>query len=160
MRTNIIPAQITTVEDKIAGSLNMTQILLLIAPVLWSALVYILLPNQMKLTGYKLPLILIVSMGLMVLAIRIRGKIILEWLSVLIVYRLRPKIYVFNKNSLYERQIDLPEINNQVLNIKPIKKSIKSKKSDGLSVTDLVKLETLMNSGKLAVSFNFKENQR
>ena len=96
----------------------------------------------------------------MVLAIRIRGKIILEWLSVLIVYRLRPKIYVFNKNSLYERQIDLPEINNQVLNTKPIKKSIKSKKSDGLSVTDLVKLETLMNSGKLAVSFNFKENQR
>jgi len=160
MRTNIIPAQITTVEDKIAGSLNMTQILLLIAPVLWSALVYILLPNQMKLTNYKLPLILIVSIGLMVLAIRIRGKIILEWLSVLIVYRLRPKIYIFNKNSLYERQIDLPEINNQVLNTKPIKKSIKSKKSDGLSVTDLVKLETLMNSGKLAVSFNFKDNQR
>ncbi len=160
MRTNIIPAQITTVEDKIAGSLNMTQILLLIAPVLWSALVYILLPNQMKLTGYKLPLILFVSIGLMVLAIRIRGKIILEWLSVLIVYRLRPKIYVFNKNSLYERQIDLPEINNQVSNTKPIKKSIKSKKSDGLSVTDLVKLETLMNSGKLAVSFNFKETQR
>jgi len=160
MRTNIIPAQINTVEDKIAGSLNMTQILLLIAPVLWSALVYILLPNQMKLTNYKLPLILIVSIGLMVLAIRIRGKIILEWLSVLIVYRLRPKIYIFNKNSLYERQIDLPEINNQVLNTKPIKKSIKSKKSDGLSVTDLVKLETLMNSGKLAVSFNFKDNQR
>ncbi len=160
MRTNIIPAQITTVEDKIAGSLNMTQILLLIAPVLWSAMVYILLPNQMKLTGYKLPLILIVSMGLMVLAIRIRGKIILEWLSVLIVYRLRPRIYIFNKNSLYERQIDLPEINNQVLNTKPIKKSIKSKKPDGLSVTDLVKLETLMNSGKLAVNFNFKENQR
>ena len=156
----VVPAQITTVEDKIAGSLNMTQILLLIAPVLWSAMVYILLPNQMKLTGYKLPLILIVSMGLIVLAIRIRGKIILEWLSVLIVYGLRPKIYVFNKNSLYERQINLPEINNQVLNTKPIKKSIKSKKSDGLSVTDLVKLETLMNSGKLAVSFNFKENQR
>jgi len=29
MRTTIIPAQITTVEDKIAGSLNMTQILIL-----------------------------------------------------------------------------------------------------------------------------------
>jgi hypothetical protein len=160
MRTNIIPAQITTVEDKIAGSLNMTQILLLLSPVLWTALVYILLPIPMKLTGYKVPLIVIASIGFTILAIRIRGKIILEWLSVLITYRLRPKVYVFNKNSLYERQIDLPEINNQVQITKSVKISKKSKSSDALSVTDLVKLETLMNSGKLAVSFNFKENQR
>jgi hypothetical protein len=34
MRTRVIPAQITTVEDRIAGNLNLTQILLLMIPVI------------------------------------------------------------------------------------------------------------------------------
>ena len=54
MRTTIIPAQITTVEDKIAGSLNMTQTLIMMFPVLWTALVYILLFPSMKLTSFNL----------------------------------------------------------------------------------------------------------
>ena len=40
MRTTVIPAQITTVEDKIAGSLNLTQILILMIPVFWATIVY------------------------------------------------------------------------------------------------------------------------
>jgi hypothetical protein len=31
MRTTVIPAQITTVEDRIAANLNLTQIILLLA---------------------------------------------------------------------------------------------------------------------------------
>ena len=61
MRTTIIPAQITTVEDKIAGSLNMTQILILMFPVLWTAIVYLILYPAMKLTLYKLPAISVVA---------------------------------------------------------------------------------------------------
>lgn len=159
MRTTIIPAQITTVEDKIAGSLNMTQILLLIAPVLWTALIYVLFLPHMKIVAYKLPLILITSLVCVILSIRIRGKIVMEWLSVLVVYRLRPKIYIFNKNSLVERQNYLPEISDSVLSSKKVKKTANKQITEDLSVSELIKLETMMSSGKLAVSFNFKENR-
>jgi len=60
MRTTIIPAQITTIEDKIAGSLNFSQILLLMAPVLWGTLVYTLFSPVMKIAPYKIGLVLFV----------------------------------------------------------------------------------------------------
>lgn len=156
MRSTIIPAQITTVEDKIAGSLSMTQILLMITPVLWATLVYAIFIPQMKLVSYKMPLVLIASLICFVLALRIKGKLILEWLSVLLRYRMRPKYYLFNKNSLYERQIDLPEIKSSV---QKIKKPVVNTENDreSLSIPELIKLENVLNSGKLAVNFNFKE---
>ncbi len=58
MRTRIIPAQITTVEDKIAGSLSMTQILIMMIPVGLTAVIYVLLAPSMKLVSYKLILII------------------------------------------------------------------------------------------------------
>jgi hypothetical protein len=158
MRSTIIPAQITTVEDKIAGSLSMTQILLMITPVLWATLVYALFIPQMKLASYKMPLVLIASIVCFLLALRIKGKLILEWLSVLLRYRMRPKYYLFNKNSLCERQIDLPEIKSSVKKIK--KPAFNTANNiEGLSVPELIKLESVLNSGKLAVNFNFKEKR-
>src|SRR5690606_12694565 len=44
----------------------------------------------------------------MVLALRIRGRIVLSWLSILTVYYLRPHIFVFNKNTTFSRDIVLP----------------------------------------------------
>ena len=84
MRTTIIPAQITTIEDKIAGSLNMTQILILMFPVLWTALIYILFAPAMKLVPYKLGLIGVVIMICLILVIRIKDKIVAEWLGVVL----------------------------------------------------------------------------
>ncbi len=83
MRTTIIPAQITTVEDKIAGSLNLNQILILMIPVFWAAIVYAFLVPIMKLSTFKLGLILIVAFICLILAFRIKEKIIAEWLSTL-----------------------------------------------------------------------------
>lgn len=157
MRTTIIPAQITTVEDKIAGSLSMNQIFLLISPVLWTTLVYTVFIPQMKFSAYKMPLILIASIICLILALRIKEKIVLEWISILFKYRSRPKYYLFNKNTLCERQIDLPVILNTETISKKIKHTNKVVDQDKLSVADLIKLETIMSSGKLAVNFNFKE---
>lgn len=157
MRTTIIPAQITTVEDKIAGSLSMTQILLFITPVLWTTLVYTLFFPQMKLSVYKMPLILITSIICLILALRIKDKIVLEWVTVLLKYIARPKYYLFNKNTLCERQIDLPVILNTETITKKTKYINKVVDQERLSVADLIKLETIMSSGKLAVNFNFKE---
>ena len=83
MKTTIIPAQITTVEDKIAGNLNLTQIIILMIPVLWTAFVYVGLPPATKLSLYKLPLILLVVFVCMTLALRIKGKVVYNWLFIL-----------------------------------------------------------------------------
>src|SRR5450830_86906 len=100
MRTTIIPAQITTVEDKIAGSLNMTQILILMFPVLWTATIYILCMPSMKLTPYKLGLIFLAVIVCITLSLRIKEKIVAEWLGVFFTYHLRPKYWLYNKNDV------------------------------------------------------------
>ena len=110
MRTTIIPAQITTVEDKIAGNLNLAQIILLLIPVIWITVVYVLVPTPFAINIYKIPLALVVLIACLILAIRIRGKIVLSWLVVLLQYNLRPRYYVFNKNDTYLREMYMPEI--------------------------------------------------
>jgi hypothetical protein len=156
MRTTIIPAQITTVEDKIAGSLNMTQILILMFPVLWTALVYLLFYPAMKLTVYKLPLILLVTVVCVILIIRIKDKIVAEWLGVLLKFRLRPKYYLFNKNDLTNRMVDIPDLPVEFITAKKtIKELIKTKATD-IKLADLIKLENFISSGKV-VRYQFNK---
>lgn len=158
MRTTIIPAQITTVEDKIAGSLNLTQILMLMFPILWTAFLYILIPPVMALPGYKLTLTLLVTFISIILAIRVKNKLVLEWLLVLIRFQNRPKYFLANKNSLYLRELDLP----QEL-AKPEKVNSKSPakitNKNELTIPELVKLESLIESGKLAVRYQVGKKQ-
>ena len=112
MRTRVIPAQITTVEDKIAGNLNLTQILVLMAPVFFSTVVYALFPPTLLLVWYKITLSLIAFVLCVILSLRIKGKVVLNWIVILLKYSLRPKYYVFNKNEQYLRTLDLPKTAN------------------------------------------------
>lgn len=153
MRTTIIPAQITTVEDKIAGSLNFAQILLLMTPVLWGTLVYAVFSPTMKLVPYKFSLVLIVSALSIVLALRVKDKIIAEWIGILLRYKLRPKFYIFNKNDLTERTFDLPY--EPVSHYKKVTVKAVTKQAKELSVKELIKLEQAMTSKNLAVSFRY-----
>lgn len=154
MRTTIIPAQITTIEDKIAGSLNMTQIFILMLPVLWTALIYTLVYPSMKLVPYKIVLILLVALICGVLSLRIKDKIVAEWLGVVFRYQARPRYWLYNKNDSTSRVIDVPEIPNLALEpqraIKKITKSLSE-----VNVIELMKLEQLINSGKVAVRYQF-----
>lgn len=153
MRTTIIPAQITTVEDKIAGSLNFTQILLLMIPVLWGTLVYAIFIPAMKLAPYKISLVLLVSAITIILAIRIKDKIIAEWIGVLLRYKLRPKFYIFNKNDVTERLVDLPY--EPITNHKKAVAKTTKRITKELSIKDLIKFEQAMESKNLAVSFRY-----
>jgi len=149
MRTTIIPAQITTVEDKIAGSLNMTQILILLFPVLWTAVIYVLIYPVMKLSVFKLTLVLLATLVCVILIFRIKDKIIAEWLGVLLKYRLRPKYYLFNKNDLANRTVDIPDLPVEfVAAKKTVKEFIKTKSTD-IKLADLIKLENFISSGKV-----------
>lgn len=99
MKTTVVPAQITTVEDKIAGNLNFTQLLLLISPVFLSALLFTFLPPFMQLNGLKLMISGIALIGCGLMAIRIRGEIMLDRLALLFRYHLRSHYVIYNKND-------------------------------------------------------------
>lgn len=156
MRTTIIPAQITTVEDKIAGSLNMTQILILMFPVLWTALIYILFAPTMKLVPYKLGLIGVVIMICLILVIRIKDKIVAEWLGVVLRYQFRPKYWLYNKNDIANRIIDVPDIPDIAISKRKTTKKASSDQKTEINISDLVRLEQLIDSGKVAVRYQMK----
>lgn len=155
MRTTVIPAQITTVEDKIVGSLNLTQILILMVPVFWTTIVYTLFFPTMRLAWYKIPLVLMVLFLCLILSLRIKGKVLVEWLVVLFKYFLRPKYYVFNKNDSYLRTLDLPVFEKKPA--KQFKLKIVKKGATQIvpkwNVADFVKLENLIASSKYTLSF-------
>lgn len=154
MKTRVIPAQITTVEDKIAGSLSLTQILLLMTPVFWTAMVYALFMPQLKFAMYKVPVIGVVLLISLFLAIRIKEKLILNWLMVLVTYNMRPKYYVFNKNERYLRAMDMPSFTKQK-NIK-LKKSLALNQNEAQSKTvslrELIKLDGILTNPKYTLS--------
>lgn len=134
MRTTVIPAQVTTVEDTIAGNLTMTQILLLIAPVLLSTAIYAVLPEKMVLSAYKFLLIAFTSFLFVSLSLRIKGRLVLHWLMVLSSFMFRPHIYVFNKNALFSRPIVIQPVAKK--NVAVLKATRKEKTEENHSNFD------------------------
>lgn len=159
MKTVVIPAQITTVEDKIAGNFNITQIMLLMTPVFWAVLVYIVFPPSLNLSLYKAPLILIIATICIALAIRIKEKVVLSWVIVLLRYNLRPKYYLLNKNDSYLRTIDLPKIETERKSIIKNTVTVNSPKpKTTFSIKDLVRLEGLITNP--SNSFSLKSQKK
>ncbi|HET8992132.1 MAG TPA: PrgI family protein [Candidatus Saccharimonadales bacterium] len=113
MRTINIPAQVTSVEDRIIGNLTLIQVGILVSPVFAAFAVYAVLPRPMHLNLYKLILIIIVSAILFSLAIRLKTKLILFWVLTLVRFRLRTKLFVFNKNTLAFRNVLCSELRNE-----------------------------------------------
>jgi hypothetical protein len=108
MRSTIIPAQITTVEDKIVGDISFTQIILLLIPVLISLALHSLVHPAMHLSLPKTLIILILFTIFFILSFRLKGRLVLDWLIIYSRYSLRPSFYVLNKNdSLYRTTEDL-----------------------------------------------------
>lgn len=103
MKTTVVPAQVTTVEDKIAGSLNFTQLLLMTTPVFLSGAIFAFIPPFLRLRSYKVVFCVLLALTCLTLAIRIKGKILLLWVSIVGRYNIRPRYYLYNKNDSYLR---------------------------------------------------------
>lgn len=151
MKSQVIPAQITTVEDRIAGSLSLTQIMLLLSPVFFASIVFALFPPNMHLVLYKIGIILSFALVAVTLSLRIKEKLVIHWIGILLRYNLRAKFYVFNKNDHFMRR-------NEVIQINPAKKTPKAvrKSVNRLLISDitgLVKLEEILGSGHSHISF-------
>ncbi len=157
MRTTVIPAQITTVEDKIAGSLNLSQIVLLIIPAIFTTVTYTVLPPRFQLVWYKFPLILIVLTLCLTLALRIKGKIVLSWLMVIVRFNVRPKYYVFNKNDAYTRQTYLPQLEKRHFKLFNFTKAKKKKEimipASSFGIKDLMNLKDFIHNPNYSLSF-------
>jgi hypothetical protein len=104
MKVTVVPAQVTTVEDRIIGSLGFSQMMLLIVPVFVGAALFAILPPAMGSSVYKYTIMGILALVCCVLAIRIKGKILALWLITILRYNLRPKFYLFNKNTTAMRE--------------------------------------------------------
>lgn len=157
MRTTVIPAQITTVEDKIAGNLNLTQIILLLASLFITTFIYAVLPQKLSFTVYKIPLIVVSFMICLTLALRVKGRVVLNWIFLLAGYYFRPRCYVFNKNDSYLRPMDiLPELKKK--KALRVKKAVGKSKSDIATIPNLAGLKALLIRHRENLSFKFQKN--
>ena len=160
MKTTPIPAQITTVEDKIAGNLSMMQLILLLSPLFLSVFIFAVLPDRMDFNFYKVVLMLSSLIIFLTLAVRIKERIILTWLILLVSYHLRSHIFVFDKNDGYLRESKLLK-NNEVKNHSANKQTKKKKKkANSLSILNLIQLENLINARNTKMVIKFSRKRR
>lgn len=151
MKSTIVPAQITTVEDKVAGSLSLSQLLLLAAPAFIGTAVYIVLPPMGKMSIYKIIMVAVIALASGLLAIRIKGKILLLWAIILLRYNLRPRYHVFDKNDTHLRDTELPTA--EVADSQTVADEPTAEPLPALSVAEAVRLESLMADPKANVQF-------
>lgn len=112
MKSTIVPAQVTTVEDRITASLTVTQLLILITPICLCGVLYVFCPINFKFSAYKIVILSTLSPTIWVLSLRVKGKLVVNWLSILVRYASRPKYYIFDKNDPYQR------VNHDVSNVR------------------------------------------
>ncbi len=103
MKSVVVPAQITTVEDKIAGSLNFIQIILLVFSLIIGTAFYGLIPPKLHLSSLKIVLMIAEFAVFGLLALRYKGRILADWLVIYLRYKARPRIYIFTKNDILSR---------------------------------------------------------
>lgn len=152
MRSTVVPAQVTTVEDRIAGSLGLSQLLLLLVPIFLGSILYVILPPFFAYHVYKVVLFVILAVVCGSLAIRIKGQILLLWLVSILRYNLRPRYFVFSKNSLYAREVVADE--QGVTETVPKIVEEESANQIGLSTADMIRVEDILANPAANVRFS------
>lgn len=152
MKVTVVPAQVTTVEDRIAGNLGFSQLLLLAAPVFGSGVLFMLIPPVMHSSSFKITLITILTAIFWTLSIRIKGKILLLWIIVILRYNLRPSTYVYDKNSPIGRE-QYKEYLVKEAKSQSEKKKVHRKPSEKLGIADAVRVLDVINNPAAKVHF-------
>ncbi len=152
MRISIVPAQITTVEDKIIGNITVQQAMLLGVPILVGFIIAIVFPPAGQFVTYKIAIVLGLFAICGSLAIRIKDRIIAKWIKLFVVYSARPLYYVFDKNSTYLRNHEESEVVAETTeDVKPIKKPVTL--TNNISPKEFVRLEQFATDARAGMKF-------
>lgn len=155
MRTTVVPAQVTTVEDRIAGNLTFSQVILLVFGLMVCAALYLGLEPQSRPSQPKLALMALQFALFGILSLRVGGKIVAEWLAVYSRYFSRPRIYVFTKNDTAGRlayQSDVPKGEEIGFQEAPKRRAIAR-----LSLLERSHISGLMDDPSLSIRFEPKK---
>ena len=156
MKTTTVPAQVTTVEDRLAGNLSLTQLLLLVCPVFVSCLIYVVFPPFIKISIFKVSICALLFLFFAVMSIRIRGKIVMMWLLLVLKYRNRPRYYLYDKNDpVFRKSEDEPS--KAVEPLKAQKPEEDKQPVIDLATPDLARLEIAIADPRS--NFNFKQTK-
>lgn len=118
MKTAIVPAQITTVEDKVAGNLSMQQLVLLVFPLFVAGGLYAIGPPSFSIEVYKFAIVTAVTLFCLASAIRIKGTLVVYWAIRLIKYWSRPRFHVYKHSDSFMRPRPIVEIVKKVKTVK------------------------------------------
>lgn len=152
MRSTIVPAQVTTVEDRIAGNLGVSQLILLLLPVFGGGLLYVFLPPFFGYSVYKVVVLMVFAVMCALMAIRIKGQILLRWLIAIARYNHRPRYYVYSKNSMFGREpLSKPAAEKKVLVKQKAKVALPALPK--LSTQELVKIEDIIANPQANLRF-------
>jgi hypothetical protein len=157
MKIAIVPAQVTTVEDKVAGNLSLTQLILIALPVFVSGVVYAVLPPSFAIALYKIIVMILILMSFGVLAVRIKGILIFDWLQLLARYNQRPRYYIFNKNDSTIRLVFTKQ-DREIHAEKPKEATVVSPPVLVPTTAERIGFEQLMAEGKAKLTF--KRNKK
>jgi hypothetical protein len=157
MKVSVVPAQVTTIEDRIAGNLGMSQLLLLALPIFGGSALFAGLPPAMHNATYKLVLVSLLAAACCILAIRIRGKLILHWLVVMASYNTRPRHYIYDKRSLAGRPPLRTKAEAELVEaIEAL--PTRERRLLNLSTAEIIRIQSLMENP--AANLSFKRNKR
>jgi hypothetical protein len=95
-----------TVEDKIGGNMSVQQAGLLGVPVLIGFAIAVFFPPSGQFVAYKMIIVAVLFIVCGTLAVRVKGRILAQWIMLLTRYCTRPQYYVYDKNTSYLRASD------------------------------------------------------
>jgi hypothetical protein len=155
VKTTVVPAQITTVEDTITGNLTLTQLILLASSIVTSLLIYAFLSPLMRLSGLKVIIMTLTACTVAMMALRFRGRLVLTWVTLLVRYNFRPRYYVFDKNDQFARgEIKTSKLSQPSPNT-PLSKG---ETNIGVHPKEVIRISDLM--GSPLSKLTFKSNRR
>lgn len=152
MKVTVVPAQVTTIEDRVVGNLGISQLLLLTLPVFGGSAVFIVLPPFYHAAVYKLVLLVLACLVCGVMAIRIRGQLVLQRLLVLMCYVSRARYYVYDKRCLHGRSMYQHSESAEPV-AEPLLSGRKLRPATKLSVMDAIKLQHVIDNPAAQVQF-------
>lgn len=157
MKRSIVPAQITTVEDRVLGNLTPYQAGLISLPLIFGVLFYATLPPHFHLKLYKIAIIAGLELIGAILSIRKNDQMLIIWLITRLRYNLRPRYYVYDKNDTYLRNI--PEFAPMTAENKAAKEVAKPAEAKEVTVYDAVRIEEIMSDERVNLRFKTRNGR-